>query len=81
MERNEIDAEQHTDPQEKEQGRGAETIGRLAGHYRDEKKQGSDQQNVFGRNDIMHRKSLYKFTKKCLSRTIADRHRTLLRNE
>ena len=81
MERNEIDAEQHTDPQKKEQGRGAETIGRLAGHYSDEKKQGSDQQNVFGRNDIMHRKSLYKFTKKCLSRTIADRHRTLLRNE
>ena len=63
MERNEIDTEQHTDPQKKEQGRGAETIGRLAGHYRDEKKQGSDQQNVFGRNDIMHRKSLYKFTK------------------
>ena len=62
MERNEIDAEQHTDPRKRARP-GRRNDRPPCRPLQRRKEARLDQQNVFGRNDIMHRKSLYKFTK------------------
>ena len=56
-ERNEIQPEQHADPQKEQQRGGAEAVSDLAGHHRHEEQQGSDQHYIFT-TDVYHSVSL-----------------------
>lgn len=56
--RNEIQPEQHADPQEEQQRGGAEAVGDLAGHHRHEEQQRTDQYYIFT-TDVYHLSNLF----------------------
>ena len=57
-ERNEIQPEQHADPQKEQQRGGAEAVSDLAGHHRHEEQQRTDQYYIFT-TDVYHLSNLF----------------------